>query len=184
MTATTGQTKIREVIDAAKAAGLLHYSTGRPCSRGHTAPRLVSTQNCTECNREQNAKYYDARPGYATARYRKNAKRVCAQKRARYAINPQKERDAAKRWNKLNLPRVLERNARRRALEKRATPKWANKQEMIRAYEKAAEMGLTVDHVVPLKSPLVCGLHCEANLELIPANDNFRKGNRHWPDMP
>jgi hypothetical protein len=55
---------------------------------------------------------------------------------------------------------------------------------MIRAYEKAAEMGLTVDHVVPLKSPLVCGLHCEANLELIPANDNFRKGNRHWPDMP
>src|SRR3546814_1154719 len=30
-----------------------HYSTGRPCKRGHLAPRFRSTGNCTECNRER-----------------------------------------------------------------------------------------------------------------------------------
>lgn len=41
-----------------------------------------------------------------------------------------------------------------------------------------------VDHIVPLQSRLVCGLHNEANLSVIPAIDNNRKGNRYWPEMP
>jgi 5-methylcytosine-specific restriction endonuclease McrA len=41
-----------------------------------------------------------------------------------------------------------------------------------------------VDHIVPLKSPLVCGLHVEHNLQVIPATQNRRKHNRVWPDMP
>ncbi len=42
----------------------------------------------------------------------------------------------------------------------------------------------TVDHIVPLQNPLVCGLHCEANLRIILGADNFAKCNRWWPDMP
>lgn len=41
-----------------------------------------------------------------------------------------------------------------------------------------------VDHVVPLQSRIVCGLHSHTNLQVIPANVNQSKGNRHWPDMP
>jgi hypothetical protein len=41
-----------------------------------------------------------------------------------------------------------------------------------------------VDHVVPLVSGLVCGLHNEANLSVIPASLNRSKGNRFWPGMP
>jgi Uri superfamily endonuclease len=41
-----------------------------------------------------------------------------------------------------------------------------------------------VDHIVPLFSSLVCGLHCEANMQVIPAEENISKSNRVWPDMP
>lgn len=41
-----------------------------------------------------------------------------------------------------------------------------------------------VDHIVPLKSPIVCGLHNEYNLAVITRSANSSKRNRHWPDMP
>lgn len=34
-----------------------------------------------------------------------------------------------------------------------------------------------VDHIVPLKSHLVCGLHCISNLQVIPASTNIKKSN-------
>jgi hypothetical protein len=33
----------------AKGLNLCHYFTGKPCKRGHIAPRLVSNFNCVEC---------------------------------------------------------------------------------------------------------------------------------------
>jgi hypothetical protein len=41
-----------------------------------------------------------------------------------------------------------------------------------------------VDHIIPLKSDFVCGLHCHTNLRVITAEENKAKNNRYWPDMP
>lgn len=48
----------------------------------------------------------------------------------------------------------------------------------------ATGIAFEVDHIIPLQSKIVCGLHNEANLSVIPAIENNRKGNRYWPDMP
>ena len=36
---------------------------------------------------------------------------------------------------------------------------------------------------MPLNHPLVCGLHVQNNLQLLPLAENIRKGNNWWPDM-
>jgi hypothetical protein len=38
-----------------------------------------------------------------------------------------------------------------------------------------------IDHVIPLKSKIVCGLHVWNNLAVIPAVENLRKGNKFCP---
>ena len=68
------------------------------------------------------------------------------------------------------------------------TPAWVNwdkVNEIYKSSKKLREAGnnTVVDHIVPLSSPRVCGLHCEDNLQIIHHLENQKKSNSYWPDM-
>jgi hypothetical protein len=92
--------------------------------------------------------------------------------------------DKSRRWRAANKAAVRELTRASYARKRKAEPNWADKSAIRFVYEKAREWGMEVDHVVPLSSPIVCGLHCHANLQLLHRSVNVRKSNKEWPDMP
>jgi transcription elongation factor Elf1 len=91
-------------------------------------------------------------------------------------------------WKQNNSHKVNTSNAHRRASKLQATPSWADQEAIDGLYQLATifnrtGMNLHIDHIVPLNSDKVCGLHCESNLQLLSSHDNMSKGNRHWPDQ-
>lgn len=67
-----------------------------------------------------------------------------------------------------------------------ATPPWLNQSQIaeLRAIYMARKVGEHIDHIVPLKNDLVCGLHVPWNLQTLPAGVNLSKSNKFWPDCP
>ena len=92
-----------------------------------------------------------------------------------------------KTWKKSNAGKVNAINKKRRLSQQNATPHWLTDDDfwMIeQAYElaqlrtKMLGIKFHVDHILPIKGKTVCGLHVPNNLQVIPALENIRKGNR------
>lgn len=135
---------------------------------------------------------------------RKNKKAVQSRNLAYYYRNRDDRSEKMANWYLANKTRVLEnmrafraanpgycarQQSKRRAAEIQATPMWADLSRMNEIYAVSNWMTENsgepwhVDHIVPLRSKTVCGLHCEANLTILPATENMSKSNRYWPDM-
>jgi hypothetical protein len=63
---------------------------------------------------------------------------------------------------------------------KRQTPLWADIDKIRDIYVNRPD-GYHVDHIIPLKGELICGLHVENNLQYLPAKDNISKKNK-WKE--
>ena len=176
----------------AKAAGAKFYFTGEPCVRGHIAPRKTKGA-CVECMKEDwavdNAKRA-LKPKTEAARaagrryYEKNRELVLA----RAASQPSEQRRAARRAWKERNPEAVQASAnawKRRA--RHAMPPWLTQDHkaQIRAMYLAARdltkrtgVKHVVDHIIPLRSPDVCGLHVPWNLQILTHADNCAKSNK------
>ena len=64
---------------------------------------------------------------------------------------------------------------------KQAKVAWADQVKIAAIYEYARSLGYHVDHIIPLNSEVVCGLHVEHNLTVLPPQDNIKKSNRFDP---
>lgn len=117
-------------------------------------------------------------------RYRRNRAAVLSAVLKWAKANKDKTRESVRKWCRNNKPKRNAAWMARQAAKIRATPPWAELELIERVYAKAHGLGMHVDHVVPLVSKTVCGLHVWANLQLLAATENISKGNRHWPDMP
>lgn len=164
----------------ARALGAKKYFTGKPCKRGHIAPRYVANLVCEVCIREK-------------ARARQHAYRANNLDKSRMAVrawqdnNREKTREIAKNWQRRNPQKAAAIRGARRARRLSATPPWLTPQHkaeieqkylLAKLHESVTGIKWHVDHIVPLRGKKVCGLHVPWNLQVIPAKTNMEKHNK------
>tara|TARA_R110000751_G_scaffold114770_1_gene214159 strand:+ start:91 stop:732 length:642 start_codon:yes stop_codon:yes gene_type:complete len=112
-----------------------------------------------------------------------NKEKVNAYKKVYRDNNKDKEKIYRKQYLLLNPEKIKAGGAKHRAAKLNASVSWANKFFIEEIYDlairrsKATGFQWHVDHIIPLQNPIVCGLHCEQNLQVIPAVENLKKGN-------
>lgn len=93
----------------------------------------------------------------------------------------------ARIWAKENPDRRRAHHAKRRAGKRASIPAWYGELDDLVMTEAAHLCQLRqdvtgfawhVDHMVPLLARTACGLHCAANLQVIPAAMNMAKSNK------
>jgi hypothetical protein len=199
-----------EVIsrEAAKAAGLKFFFTGKPCRNGHDVERYVSTGKCLDCRSSVKKTYYQKNTEkvlsanrtyktenpdkcksmynaeYSSAYYAANREACLKRERQK---DPKISRERVRKWKQDNPDKRAAQRGTRRAIEKNAVPKWLTKEHRSQiaaiyaeARRRTKETGVPhhVDHIIPLSSKEVCGLHVPWNLRAIPAEENIRKSNK------
>lgn len=82
------------------------------------------------------------------------------------------------KWVKANPHKVVAKVARRRAIKLNATPNWANHKKINEIYDNVCGSD-QVDHIYPLNSTWVCGLHVHENLQILSSIENSKKSNRY-----
>ena len=143
---------------AARAAGLSHYFSGKPCPSGHIAKRRVSNNSCSECVKRDSLQYYHEHRDERT-----EFNRSYMRSRPGYANH------------KVSLQRA-------RSLGR--LPADADLEKVIGVYEDAmllqGETGvkIEVDHILPYCRG---GLHVHTNLQLLTKSQHKMKSKMEKP---
>lgn len=148
-------------------------------------------KRCPECQREWSRLWRETNKEQTLEKVQrwneKNKERVRENSRRWREKNRDRVRETKRYWSKKNSDKVRASVMLRIAQKKNATPPWADKAAIKAIYAEAVrleeETGILhhVDHVYPLTSPYMCGLHVAENLQILPGPENLSKGNRTWP---
>lgn len=160
------------------------------CRRSYAKEKRLTNKEYVERNKERCKKHYALKKEI----YMEASKKWKSQ-------NKQKVGDSYKKYMQSDNAKQLRREAQAERYKRdpdkhiaiacandsrirKARPKWQPSIEITNYYRIARLFGFEVDHIVPIKSDLVCGLHCLDNFQLLTREKNASKGNRFWPDMP
>jgi hypothetical protein len=127
---------------------------------------------------------YNARQAYANGgkearaeyRIKNSAKLKLSGKLYRVENKQRVSAQIKKHYEENRADYIMRARVREAHIVKKATPTWADRRG-IRELYKACPAGHHVDHIIPLKNKLVCGLHVIANLQYMLAKDNLTKHN-------
>jgi hypothetical protein len=180
----------------AKSTGAKYYFTGEPCKHGHVALRKTKG-SCVECLKIEWEEGNQARGEYFREYNRreevKDRKNEWYQENREMVINNAATRPAhvlreyRNTWKTNNKTQIRADTKARRRKHREATPKWLSRKqrsEIRQIYQIAITMTQTtgeqyvVDHIVPLRSEVVCGLHVPWNLRVITQEENLKKSNK------
>ena len=99
----------------------------------------------------------------------------------------EKSRNRVRQWQINNPEKYAVNCAKRRYRCMQSTPVWLTNDDknsiasfyiLAKELGKAAELKFHVDHIIPLKHDLVCGLHVPWNLQVLTAKENCSKHNK------
>jgi hypothetical protein len=162
----------KQARNAARMAAGMTYTTGEPCSRGHTGPRYSANQTCVVCTQEQQARAEIIR-----------RERMKAQ--PDFSVHRRAQKATSNRgYCKRNRGKKNAEWAKYRADKLQRTPKWADLEMIRKIYDtstwitKVTGLEHHVDHIIPMRGKLVSGLHIAENLRVLPGPENLAKGSK------
>lgn len=130
--------------------------------------------------REYNKKNKGKRKEQSRLRYEEYKEQICEKQRQYRLDNIEQIRLKDNVRDKIRSKEKHALNAKRKSQKIKALPLWADL-DIIKDIFKKRPSGFHVDHILPLQSEFVCGLHTELNLQYLEASKNLEKGNKFTP---
>lgn len=143
---------------------------------------------CSRCGQHKPWGEFHKSKGKIRTRGHCSMCKVCRSEKHRHPDALAAHRESSRKYRTEHPEKIAEARHRRRAMKNQAMPPWADRTEILsvfavaRLLRKVTGRPYHVDHIIPLKHPLVCGLHVPANLRVITRDDNLAKNNKFDPE--
>ena len=174
----------------ASQQGLKTYFTGKPCKRGGVAFRKLNGDClCDVCKDVRRVKSAESARNHTETRDSwklLNKDKVRASQKKYEEKNKGAIKQRLKDWKKANPERVFADFHKRRGTKINATPNWYGEfdalvmheaMRLAQLRESLTGMKWHIDHMIPLQATTASGLHCAANIQVIPQSMNVKKRN-------